>query len=195
MMLEQEKVPAAEGQQFFTVSLKKIAVVSFFTFGWYWLYCFYRSWASHRKYSGERVLPLVRAFFDVFFIYALLKRVDKKLRFSGRKYQWSPLALTLGLIATGALPFFLTHGLFTKNLYAIVCLQLLLAVLNAWFVMRVQRAINCAEGDISGAVNSTFTVANWLWMSLGLLFWPSMVFLILSSLLMGTDLGSVQVGR
>ena len=191
MMLEQEKVPAAEGQQFFTVSLKKIAVVSFFTFGWYWLYCFYRSWVSHRKYSGERVLPLVRAFFAVFFIYALLKRVDKKLRFSGEKYHWSPLALTVGFIATGVLPFFLSHGLFTLSVYVLICLQLLLAVLNTWFVVRMQRAINCAEGDISGEVNSTFTVANWLWMSLGLLVWSGMVLLSLLALLMGVDLGSV----
>jgi hypothetical protein len=82
MMLEQEKFPVAEWQQFFTVSLKKIAVVSFFTFGWYWLYCFYRSWVSHRKYSGERVLPLVRAFFAVFFIYALLTSAGKSIRLS-----------------------------------------------------------------------------------------------------------------
>jgi len=190
-MLEQENVPTAEGQQFFVVSLKKVAVVSFFIFGWYWLYCFYRSWVSHRVYSGERVLPLVRAFFTVFFIYALLIRVDKKLRCSGRKYQWSPLALTSGLIATGVLPFFLSHGLVTQSVYGIIYLQFLLAVLNTWLIVRMQRAINVSEGDIDGEINSAFTVANWLWMALGLLVWPGMIFIVLVALLMGIDLGSV----
>jgi len=55
----------------------------------------------------------------------------------------------------------------------------------------MQRAINVSEGDIDGEINSAFTVANWLWMALGLLVWPGMIFIVLVALLMGIDLGSV----
>lgn len=187
---ESEQSSADDRQQFYVVSLKKVAVVSFFTFGWYWLFCFHRSWVLHRKYTGERVLPLLRALFAAFFIYALLKRVDGKLRLSGATYHWSPLMLTLSMIATALLPIFLGQRLIVHGFHALVFIQFLLAVLNTWCVVAMQKAINYSEGDVGGEINANFTVANWLWMALGLLFWPGIVFLALLALLMGIDSGS-----
>lgn len=191
VMSEQEQLQTADQKQFFVVSLRKVAVVSFFTFGWYWLYCFYRSWVLQRKYAGARVLPILRALFAVFFIYALLKRVDNKLRQSGCMYRWSPFALTVGLIVTAVLPFYVTHGIVNPNLPVVIFLQVLLAAMNTWCVVSMQKAINSSEGDVSGKVNSNFTVANWLWMACGLLVWPSMVMLALLAFLMGIDLGTI----
>lgn len=190
-MTEQEKSQAAVRQQFFVVSLKKTAVVSFFTFGLYWLYCFYRSWVLQRKYAGARVLPLLRTLFAAFFIYALLRRVDGKLRRSGRTYRWSPLLLTLGLVVTAVLPFYVNQGLFTQSVQAAIALQVLLAIMNTWCVVTMQKAVNVSEGDPVGEVNSSFTFANWLWMAFGLVVWSSMIFLNLLALLLGIDLGNI----
>jgi len=190
-MTEQEKSQAAVRQQFFVVSLKKTAVVSFFTFGLYWLYCFYRSWVFQRKYAGARVLPLLRTLFAAFFTYALLRRVDGKLRRSGYKYRWSPLLLTVGLIVTAVLPFYVSRGVFTESVQAAMALQVLLAIMNTWYVVTMQRAINVSEGDPVGEVNASLTVANWLWMAFGIMVWSSMIFLSLLALLLGIEMGSI----
>ncbi|NIE77388.1 hypothetical protein F3J45_23410 [Pantoea sp. Ap-967] len=186
-MSEQEKAPATQQSQFFVVSLKKVAIVSFFTFGWYWLFCFHRSWVLHRRYTGERVLPLIRALFAAFFVYSLLRRVDKKICSSGRRYQWSPLAITLVFIVSCVVTFYVEHGLYGPSVNAAIIGLFLLDVLNVWCVVIMQRAINYSEGDVSGEANSAITVFNWLWMALGLLIWPSLILAVLAGLLMGID--------
>lgn len=88
----------ANGNQvpFFVVSPMKFGVMTFFTLGFYWVYCFYQSWSLHREKTGERVSPLWRSAFAVFFIYPLLRRANDHIRDSGKTYPWSILGLTLG---------------------------------------------------------------------------------------------------
>jgi len=43
------------------------------------------------------VIPLLRCLVPVLFIYPLLSRIEQGFKASGRNYQWSPLALSLGM--------------------------------------------------------------------------------------------------
>lgn len=163
------ELPDAKGHEvpFYVVSPMKYGVMTFFTFGFYWLYCFYQSWKLHSAKTGEQVSPFWRSAFAVFFIYPLLRRVNDQIRDSGRTYPWSILGLTLGY-----------YGMTIAWLVASVALddQWLAAYVAgaviqlAWLIILVpmQKGINFSAGDPGGVGNSRFTLANWLWMLLGI---------------------------
>ncbi|WP_296233804.1 hypothetical protein [Pseudomonas sp. UBA4617] len=150
---------------FFVVSPTKFGVMTFFTMGFYWLYCFYQNWKLYGARTGEKVSPFWRSAFAVFFIYPLLRRVNDHIRDSGRSYPWSILGLTLG--------------------YYVMCVVWVVASIvlenqpweayfaglvshAAWLIVLVpmQKGTNFSAGDKYGLANSRFTLANWLWMLL-----------------------------
>lgn len=188
-MSSEPKVSFLVKQQFFVVSPKKLAIMAFFTFGWYWWFCFHRSWVLHKAATGERVLPFMRALFALFFIYPLYSRVDKKICQAGRSYTWSPAALVVMLFFASMMFFVLDHGLWVAHPGFAVLWFFLANGLHVLVITRAQCAINFCEGDDKGLSNSTLSVANWLWMSFGLLVWPSLIFLTLLVVLLGIDLG------
>lgn len=160
---------------FFVVSVKKLVVMSIFTFGLYWTYCAYRSWVLYRGASGERVLPLVRTVFEIFFRYSLLSRVDRQLRLSGRRYAWSPFWLVCASIVLGAISIWANYA---TDLALFSALGLLVALGGAqiWVLTKMQRAMNFCVGDADGKSNARLSPLNWLWMSVGILFWVWNVF-------------------
>src|ERR1700738_2366237 len=81
---------------FFAVSVVKLAVLSFFTFGIYEFFWFYRNWQRVRVRQQLDISPFWRAFFGVIFCYACLKRIrDYGLQ------QGLTSAPPMGLIAIG----------------------------------------------------------------------------------------------
>jgi hypothetical protein len=85
---------------FFAVSGVKLVVMSLATGGLYQLYWFYQHWQTIRLRTGERLLPVLRAFFGPFFAYALFRRIGAE----APPGQVSPLLLALVFIALGLLP-------------------------------------------------------------------------------------------
>lgn len=176
-------------RQFFVVSPRKLAVMTFFTFGWYWFFCFHRSWVFHRAVTGERVLPLVRALFAIFFMYSLFRRVDKKIRQTGRSYVWSPLILTVTNVIAWIMFLLVDQGLWVKH-PELASLWLIGAYgLQLFTIIRAQCAINFCEGDDRGHSNAKLTVANWLWMALGLVIWPLIILSTVASVLLINNIG------
>nr|WP_256212463.1 hypothetical protein [Pseudomonas sp. NBRC 111118] len=171
----------ANGNQvpFFVVSPIKFGVMNFFTLGFYWVYCFYQSWSLHREKTGERVSPFWRSAFAVFFIYPLLRRVNDHIRDSGKTYPWSILGLTLGyygfcvvwVVASVVLEDQLWPAYFAG-----------LAIQAAWLIILVfmQKGINFCAGDKEGKANSRFTLANWLWMLLGIALMAAQLFALIA---------------
>ncbi|ANI05711.1 hypothetical protein A210_24675 [Pseudomonas putida SJTE-1] len=171
----------ANGNQvpFFVVSPMKFGVMTFFTLGFYWVYCFYQSWSLHREKTGERVSPFWRSAFAVFFIYPLLRRVNDHIRDSGKTYPWSILGLTLGY-----------YGFCVVWVAASVVLEgqlwpayfAGLAIQAAWLIILVfmQKGINFSAGDKEGKANSRFTLANWLWMLLGIALMAAQLFALIA---------------
>ncbi|MDM3887556.1 hypothetical protein QSV36_18440 [Pseudomonas sp. BCRC 81390] len=150
---------------FFVVSPMKFGVMTFFTMGFYWLYCFYQSWKLYGARTGEKVSPFWRSFFALFFIYPLLRRVNDHIRDSDRSYSWSILALTLGYYGM-CVVWVVTSIVLENRLWEAYFAGLVSHA--AWLIVLVpmQKGTNFSAGDKEGLANSRFTLANWLWMLL-----------------------------
>lgn len=152
---------------FFVVSPFKLVVMTFFTLGLYWWYCFYQNWRLHKVRTGEPVMPFWRSAFGMFFIYPLLKRVDDVVRATGREYHWSILNLTLSYYALMVAVFAMTFMLEGQPWIALV-VAVGLQVLSLYLLAVMQKGINFSAGDVTGKSNSNFSFANRFWMYLGL---------------------------
>lgn len=177
---------------FYVVSVKKMFALTVFSLGLYVLYWTYRNWATYKRATGDRVIPVLRTFFGVFFLYALLKRVDRGFCSSGLSHKWSPALLTLGMVGTLALsfvphlmepamssPHWLAEVSPREAIGRISMVYLVLFTvggLQLWLMALIQEAINAHERDPFGENNDQLTLANWLWMLPGILFWGLMIF-------------------
>ncbi|MBA6110300.1 hypothetical protein H4C48_08045 [Pseudomonas asiatica] len=170
-----------EGKQlpFFVVSPLKFGVMTFFTLGFYWLYCFYQSWKLYGVRTGEKVSPFWRSAFAVFFIYPLLRRVNDHIRESGRTYPWSILGLTLGYYGMCA-AWVAASVILDDQLWAAYFAGVVIQA--AWLVILVpmQKGANFSAGDEAGVANSRFTLANWLWMLLAAVITAAQLFALIT---------------
>ncbi|MNJ28183.1 hypothetical protein D3C77_227120 [compost metagenome] len=176
---------------FFVVSTRKLIVMCIFTFGFYWMFCLYRSWALYRRVSGERVLPLVRAFFGILFLYSLLSRVDRQVRLSGRRYEWSPFWLVCVLILL-TVPAVWAHWFIDLAPMPILGLLVTMDVARFWVLARMQQAMNFCVGDPEGKSNARLSPLNWAWMAVGIVVWTvivSVFVVLLVALVLGVPVG------
>lgn len=90
---------------FFVVAPRKLVLMVLLSQGMYSFYWLYKHWACYRQATGAKVLPLVRAFFSVFFFYSLVMKISQKLALDGVSYRWWPRSLALGLIICAFLPY------------------------------------------------------------------------------------------
>lgn len=187
---------------FFVVSVKKYIVMSFFTFGFYLFYWNYQNWAAYRQATGEKLSPLLRSICPLLFLYPLLVRIDRQIQSRRQQYEWSPAMLMLGLVITallaialGLTPPELTEepiGQLSAELSREILLDTLKLLLfsvslmgvQLWLMSTIQRAINFVEGDPLGVSNSSFTLANWAWMAIGIIHWVITIVATLIALFM-----------
>ncbi|MDU9391763.1 hypothetical protein [Pseudomonas sp. zfem002] len=153
---------------FFVVAVPKLIIMTLFTCGLYCLFWYLRNWELYRKATGE-IMLLPRILWPEFFVYSLLNRVDRRIRASGRNYEWSPWWLACGILLTWGLG---AH-LWMVSLPIPEWIDALLMMIALFLLAlgEVQRAINFCEGDPQGGGNAQFTVVNWLWISIVTLGW------------------------
>jgi len=175
---ESDLVSGREEQthRFFIVSKSKLAVLYLATLGLYLLYWFYSNWRSFRDTTGEKLWPIPRAIFYIFFTHSLFNKVDANLKAREIEFAWSPnLLATLFVILSIAgnvldrLSFREIGSPYT-DVVSIAILPVALLIL-----LKAQQAINLSEDDPEGSSNSRFTVFNYLWIGLGFLFWALIV--------------------
>lgn len=191
---------------FFVVSVKKYIVMSFFTLGCYAFYWNYRNWAAYRQATGEKVSPLLRSICPLLFLYPLLARIDRQIKSRRLRYEWSTVMLMSGLvliallsICLGLAPPVLIEepvGQLSAELYELfeeillnplkmLLVSVLLLGVQLWLMGTIQRAINIVEGDPLGVSNSSFTLANWAWMAIGILYWALTIVATMMALFLG----------
>jgi hypothetical protein len=66
---------AQTGPPFFSVSVTKLIVMTICTLGIYELQWFYQHWWAVRRITGEKISPIWRTHFLIFFCYPLFRRV------------------------------------------------------------------------------------------------------------------------
>lgn len=156
---------------FYVVSVRKLVVMNIASLGFYWLFWSLRNWDLYWSASGKKFMFLPRAALPELFLYSLLRKVDQRIRESGRAHRWSPWSLAFGAITTALLCWTMVLLPLPLATAVQVILAVVLAALNLMIQGRIQRAINFYECDPQGAGNAQFTLVNWLWISLFALGW------------------------
>ncbi len=89
--------------RYFSVSSVKLFMLSFFTFGLYDAYWFYRNWKAVRGDSKEFLSPFWRAIFSIFTVHLLFKKIARTI--TGKPYakRYHPASMaTLYILAAVA---------------------------------------------------------------------------------------------
>ena len=158
--------------EFHVVSLRKFWCLYLATFGLYQYFWFYRHWSQFRDAHRASLWPAARSIFSIFFMHSLNRHVEQSLRRSRIAHAWQPgfaatafVVLSLGSEVLGRVA---ARAATTTWLdYLAVALVLPIGMAMA----ATQRAANAACRDSDGAANARLTVANWIWMVLGMLLW------------------------
>ena len=162
------EAPEPAQPTFYVVSKRKFLLLYLATQGWYLLYWMYKNWKLYRTATGIKVMPMVRTFLSVFFVYSLFTRIDRRIVNSGQRYFWYPRSVALVFIIACCLG---AGQNWVWGLHLKIALGILSLLLQTACLLYVQDAINYGECDAAGAGNSKLTFANGMWVSLGLCIW------------------------
>ncbi|WP_428033414.1 hypothetical protein [Amphritea sp.] len=163
--------------RFYIVKPSKYLILSIATMGLYSLYWFYMHWQQYRTSTGEKVWPVPRALFAIFFTHSLFKKFDLSLKERGADFQWSPGTLATIYVITAVVTQ-VFDSLSSKEIGSPYTDLLSLALLpvTIWALYRAQCAANIASGDPQGESNATITVWNFIWILLGIGLWSLLLF-------------------
>lgn len=167
------QVDPSETFEFYVVSKKKMILLFIMTLGIYQVYWFYMNWRLQKRATGEKVWPIPRAIFSVFFVHALFHAANHQrdrapLPLPAWNHGRLATVLVLLLVVSQVM-----DRLVSKSIgYPVtdyVSLLLLCPVVACFALAQVR--LNEACGDPLGESNSKFTAANYIWMVLGGLIW------------------------
>ena len=153
---------------FFPVSRTKLIVMSVLTISLYQIVWFYKNWALVRA-RGERVWPLPRTLFAVFFCYDLMDRIRSHRR------DLPSHGLPAGLLAAGWIVAFLISNsadpIGTRLGWppSVLLLVLIVDFATVAFLVPAQDAANVINRQEAPdhEPNARFTGWNWLWIVIG----------------------------
>lgn len=158
------------GLALYVVAPWKFNLLFWSTLGLYELYWNFQNWQNQKDTRQEKVRPVWRALFSVFFFASLLKTIN-----SENEGKAKPLP-----VATMATLYILSYLISTisdraaANMETFGALDLIsLALLPVtWAVLfKAQKAINLSQGDEHGQLNNRLTLANGIWILLGAALW------------------------
>lgn len=162
----------ADVNQFYVVSKLKFTVLYLSTIGLYSIYWFYVNWRNFKVTSGEKIMPVPRAIFYIFFTHSLFDKVDANLKDKQIEYDWSPKTLA-SLFVILALVGSVLDRLSYREIGSPLTDILSIAIIpfSLLIILKVQDAINLSQNDRAGISNCKFTIYNYLWILLGIVFW------------------------
>lgn len=168
---------------FYIVSIKKFSILFLSTFGVYTLYWFYQNWALYRATTGEKMWPVMRAIFSIFFTHSLYRKVQEALDEKKVEFSWSP-SNSASLYVLFVVVLEVVDRLANKEIGSpFTDLASIPLTGLVWYVMLIpQRAINASCGDSEGRSNDSLTAANIAWILFGLLIWALILLGVLVSM-------------
>ncbi|HNP63005.1 MAG TPA: hypothetical protein PKH39_03665 [Woeseiaceae bacterium] len=171
------EVPEAESGDFYVVSPTKFYLLSVLTLNLYYVYWFYRNWRAVKVREGSDIWPVPRAIFFIFFTHSLFNDIDAALKERQLEFRWSPTGVAsffvLLAICSSVLDRMANKGIGSPTTDLV---GTALVFVTPILLIRAQNAINFLCGDPFGSSNSRYTLANWVWMILGGLFWLLILF-------------------
>ena len=165
-------LPSAEVQRFYVVSMPKFWIMYLGTFGFYGIYWNYRHWAHYKQATNGDLWPVMRAIFSVFFTHELFRAIDDRLKRQNISRAWSPEGLATTVVVLLLLGS-VCDRLSFKNIGSPYTDYIALGTmpLLAYFRHYAQQAANAACNDPAGQGNARCTIANFIWLALGGIFW------------------------
>lgn len=162
---------------FYIVAPRKFWILLLSTAGLYQLYWFYRHWKAQKAVTGERMWPIMRSLFVIFFTHSLFSRIDAANASAKR-----PLSLVATLFVVLTLADTMVSRLAQQDIGSpwTDLLELLLIPVLGFLLGKAQNQANLACGDPEGSFNDDLSAANAVWIVLGLLLWCLIVFGLLS---------------
>ena len=137
---------------FFAVSIRKLVVLSFCTFGLYEIYWFFKNWQLIKAREGINISPAPRAIFAVFYCYQCFRRIRD---FQARASDDSKLAA--GRLAFGWIVTTLLHKL--PGAYWMISL------LAFMFIIPVQMYANEINATNSPGYIRNNRLTGWNWVA------------------------------
>ncbi|MCU7853446.1 MAG: hypothetical protein KZQ80_14680 [Candidatus Thiodiazotropha sp. (ex Monitilora ramsayi)] len=164
--------PKDTAEHFYVVSIRKFTVLFLSTIGLYTIYWFYANWKQYRHATGSKIWPIPRAIFSIFFAHSLFDKVQAGLERQGQEYQWMPSVVATFYVIVAILGNVMDR-IAVKGIWSPYSdLLSILSVFALYFILvQPQRAINLSEGDPEGTSNSSFNIANYVWVGIGSVIW------------------------
>lgn len=161
---------------FYVVSPLKFTVMYLGTFSFFSLWWFYANWRNYSRRQNIPMWPIARAIFAIFFTHSLFGQIDDELEKKKIDYTWaSSMFATIYVVVLifGAL----VDAIFgdPNTITATYFVYPLMLPISAFVLFRAQLAINQSQDDVGGTSNNNFTVYNFLWLALGLVYWALML--------------------
>ncbi len=157
---------------YYVVSPKKFVVLFTVTVGVYSVYWFYRNWLHYKKRSGEKIWPVMRAIFSIFYVHSLFEIIDTRLKKMNSYFIWSHRSAATSYVLFTIIQSVCDH-LSSKNIgypiTDIVSIAILPVIGYSLYIG--QKAINEACKDPNGESNSRYTAANIFWIVMGCILW------------------------
>lgn len=160
--------------QHYVLPQLKLWVFSMLSFGIFLLPWSYIHWRRIKQNDSSDIWPIPRAIFGVFFIHSLFTRFDESKDDSGSEYSWSPgtnAALFIVFSVIGNLMDRIYEGASVTIGAGYWVLFLCSWVMPVLAISNAQRVANIAENDPQGQLNSRWTVANFVWLAVCIVFW------------------------
>ncbi|MEL7537761.1 MAG: hypothetical protein AAFZ58_13195 [Pseudomonadota bacterium] len=163
---------ASDGVQFYVVSVRKFLLLAIMTMNLYVVYWFWRNWRDVRDSTGDDLWPIPRAIFYIFFTHSLFGLVDDKVKEKDASFTWSHRSIATLVVVLTVISSVASNAVGPETGgFWVSLVSIAMAPIVAVLLSKAQAVINMASGDPTGSSNSSLTVANWLWMVIGLLFW------------------------
>lgn len=179
--VEDEGVLAAggsEGPAFFVISVPKLLVYEVLTLHLYSVYWFYKHWSAYRRQTGERVQPLLRAIFNVFFVHRLFKAMDFSARASGFSPSWNAGSQATLFVLLSIVSWVADRG---SSSVAGSLISFAFGIATILPIIAAQKVANLASGDPEARGNSRFGAGTALVALLGLVVWAAVIWVVLEA--------------
>jgi peptidoglycan/LPS O-acetylase OafA/YrhL len=161
-----------EALQLFTTQRRKMIILSVCTLNMYSVYWFYKHWTAQRINGGRDCIPVLRAIFQIFFVFSLFSTIKYDAEFKKLAVAWSAGWLAaFYILCTIAGSIIERFGDNTQNLSSYTLISLVCYLLPIIPLVLVQQTANELNGDPKGLKNATLSWQNWIFIILGILWW------------------------
>jgi hypothetical protein len=174
--------PADENETpFFPVSESKLITLYILSFGLYGIYWFQQNWKRQQPMMDKKIYPVWRAIFSVFFTHSLFKRIDQQAVHLPQQHKFNANVLATFFVAAIVVSNVIDRlSINTEETQSIINTTLIITsivlfLLSAYPLTRVQATANRINNDMLGYLNHKYSVWNYVLIILGVVSWLMLV--------------------